>query len=302
MTVRALREAQLFLPRWAGAGVLVAALLWASTRAAVAERKPGLEAATEPAPGTPEAIGDYSSGCVQGASALPLDGTGYQVMHPSRKRYFGHPSLVSFLEGLGKSMAQIDSLILIGDMSQPRGGRASGGHASHQSGLDVDIWLWHPKVAKERALTEKEREDLSAKSVLDGKAGAIQKAWTKSVSALLRFAADDARVERMFVHPIIKRELCAAADADPEKRAWLRKVRPWYGHDDHVHVRLYCPEGSKDCVAQAPIPAGDGCGEDLAWWFDEKAQADREQAQSRYRAKVVRRPTLPERCLALIPR
>jgi len=267
---------------------------------ASADKKKGLEAATEPAPGVPEAIGDYSSGCVLGASALPLEGTGYQVMHPSRRRYYGHPSLVGFLEGLGQSMAGIGSLILIGDMSQPRGGRATGGHASHQSGLDVDIWFWHPPAAKQRVLTEKEREQISAKSVLDGKNGAIKKAWAPSVSALLRFASDDARVERMFVHPIIKRELCASADPDPEKRAWLRKVRPWYGHDDHVHVRLYCPEGSTDCVSQAPVPKGDGCDE-LDWWFDEKAQADREQAQSRYRAKVVRRPTLPERCLALIP-
>jgi penicillin-insensitive murein endopeptidase len=233
--------------QWHALGVASALglALWVTAALAIADSKEGLAAATEPSSGAPEAIGDYSAGCVQGASALPLDGAGYQVMHPSRKRYFGHPALVGFLQTLGTQMAAAGHVFLIGDLSQPRGGRASGGHASHQSGLDVDIWFWHPKAAKERALTEKEREDTKARSVLDGKNGVVRKQWAAQVRAMLHFAADDARVERLFVHPIIKRELCANEDADPAKRAWLRKVRPWYGHDDHVHVRLACPEGTR---------------------------------------------------------
>ena len=31
--------------------------------------------------------------------------------------------------------------LLIGDMSQPRGGPMLNGHSSHQIGLDVDIWF-----------------------------------------------------------------------------------------------------------------------------------------------------------------
>ena len=85
---------------------------------------------------------------------------------------------------------------------------------------------------------------------------------------LLRLAATDPRVDRIFVNPVIKRALCqgefSAAVGD---RSWLHRLRPWYGHDDHFHVRLACPEGSPDCVRQAPVPAGDGCDASLAWWF-----------------------------------
>lgn len=251
-----------------------------------------------PAEGPPRAIGDYSAGCLSGAEALPMTGEGYQVMHPSRLRYFGHPLLVDVIEGMGQAVAQDEQgVMLIGDMSQPRGGRASGGHASHQSGLDVDIWFWHPKKAEQHELSTAEREQIKARSVLNGKRGIIRPAWKARVRTMLKAAAEDARVERMFVHPIIKRDLCQSEAGD---RGWLRKVRPWYGHDDHVHVRLFCPEGSPECESQAPIPKGDGCDK-LDWWFDAQAQADRKKARSRYRKKVVTGSPWPEACNALLP-
>ena len=217
-------------------------------------------------------------------------------MHPSRNRFYGHPELVAFIEGLGKAMQEQDSVLLIGDLSQPRGGRATGGHASHQSGLDVDIWYWNPKGAAENALTEPQRENLKARSILDGKAGTIRKAWKSKVALALRLTAEDPRVARMFVHPIIKRDLCESIQGD---RTWLHKVRPWYGHDDHFHVRLNCPADSTDCEPQAPIATGDGCDE-LDWWFDAKAQADRKKAQKRYQHKVLRGPRWPKACDPLI--
>ncbi len=41
--------------------------------------------------------------------------------------------------------------VLIGDMGMPAGGRFNGGHASHQTGLDVDIFLQLPKTLDLRA-------------------------------------------------------------------------------------------------------------------------------------------------------
>jgi penicillin-insensitive murein endopeptidase len=70
-------------------------------------------------------------------------------------------------------------------------------------------------------------------------------------------------VERIFVAPGIKKKLCETAGED---RAWLRKVRPYYGHNDHMHVRLACPAGTP-CRGQAAPPPGDGCGADLDYWF-----------------------------------
>ncbi len=247
--------------------------------------------------GKPRAIGDYSAGCIQGAQPLALDGPGYQVMRPSRLRYFGHPELLGFIQNLGKRAVKNKlGVVLVGDLSQPRGGRAAGGHSSHQSGLDVDVWFWHPKSARKGPLAMEARETLPARSVLQ-KAKQIQPAWKHYVTEILRLASDDARVDRIFVNPVIKRELCEGED--PAQRAWLRKIRPWHGHDDHFHARLRCPADSKDCKPQAPLPDGDGCDQ-LAWWFDEKAQADRKKARAEYRQNIVQGKGWPAQCEALL--
>lgn len=283
------------LPVLVAAGAALKALLLGS--AAIAAPSNPFQQVQTPKGTVARAIGDYSRGCLQGGRALPHDGPGYQVMHPERRRFFGHPDLVDFIQQLGASYAEAGhGVLLIGDLSQPRGGKASGGHASHQSGLDVDIWYWHPPKARTRALSAKERRTLGAPSVLNGKAGRIRTAHRAQVAAALRITAEDPRVERVFVHPIIKRELCEATDGP---REWLRKVRPWYGHDDHFHVRLACPEDSPECKSQGSVPSGDGCDK-LAWWFDEQAQADRRKARSRYRQKVVEQRRWPEACDALI--
>jgi penicillin-insensitive murein endopeptidase len=249
------------------------------------------------AEGLPRAIGDYSAGCLQGSEALPLDGDGYQVMHPSRLRYFGHPALVDFLKNLGRTVHEKKlGVILLGDMSQPRGGRAPGGHASHQTGLDVDIWSCYPKQAGARQLTANEREQFKARSVLDPKTSSIQHKWRPYVSNVLRLISEDQRVSRVFVNPIIKRDLCQQAGED---RAWLGKIRPWYGHDDHFHVRLLCPQDSPDCTPQQEIPRGDGCAE-LAWWFSDEANEDRGKGLQRYRTKVVSTPKLPPQCYKML--
>jgi len=244
-------------------------------------------------------IGQYTSGCLQGAAELPLDGSGFQVMHPSRRRYFGHPDLVAFVQRLAGSLreAQLADL-MVGDLSQPRGGPAPGGHSSHQTGLDVDLWYWSPEAAQARALTTEERENTKARSVLDGKTSSIRAKLRPRVLTMLRLAAEDARVERIFVHPIIKRDACNGASEQGD-RAWLRKLRPWYGHDDHFHVRLQCPDGAEDCIAQTPTPRGDGCG-DLDWWFSAEAHEDRKKGKATYQAKVGKAPGMPAQCKVLL--
>ena len=97
-------------------------------------------------------------------------------------------------------------------------------------------------------------------------------------SRLIKRAASYPEVERIFVNAGVKKELCNTAGKD---RAWLRKVRPWYLHDDHLHVRLSCPPGMAGCVAQDPVPEGDGCGENLRYWLsDAPYAADRRRSRS----------------------
>jgi penicillin-insensitive murein endopeptidase len=250
-----------------------------------------------PSAGAARAIGGYSAGCLAGAQPLALDGEGYQVMHPGRARYFGHPDLLDFIQNLGRGVRarKLDD-VLIGDLSQARGGRASGGHSSHQSGLDVDIWYWAPGSVRKGPLATQQREKLTARSVIDGKSGKIRAALRSRVAALLQLASADPRVERIFVHPIIKRDLCSE---DTKDRTYLRKIRPWHGHDDHLHARLACPKDSPECTPQEPFAQGDGCDE-LDWWFDEKAQADRKEAQQKYQTAVVEGKGWPSQCNALL--
>lgn len=212
------------------------------------------------------AIGSFAKGCLAGGVALPVDGPGWQAVRLSRNRNWGHPALVAFIERLAVA-ARADGWpgLLVGDMAQPRGGPMRTGHASHQIGLDVDIWL---TPMPDRRLSPEERESFVPFSMLaPGRLEADPARLTPAHEALIRRAALDPEVTRVFVHPGIKRALCASAGHD---RAWLGKVRPWWGHDSHFHVRLACPAGERSCRDQEPPPAGDGCGAELAWWFTDE--------------------------------
>jgi penicillin-insensitive murein endopeptidase len=226
---------------------------------------------TQPTQGIAQSIGTYTAGCLSGAAMLPTDGTGYQVMRLSRKRFYGHPDLTHFIENLGQSSyTQQLGTILVGDLGQPRGGPTVSGHRSHTSGLDVDMWFLLSPEAASRPLTATEREKWSAPSVLLGHSDDIDlRHWSIANEQILELAANMPEVDRIFVNPSVKRHLCNQVGG---KRDWLRKIRPWYKHDDHFHVRLKCPADSKDCQNQDPLPQGDGCDAKLAWWFTQEAK------------------------------
>jgi penicillin-insensitive murein endopeptidase len=52
--------------------------------------------------------------------------------------------------------------------------------------------------------------------------------------------------------------------------SWMDKVRPWYGHNDHIHVRLKCPADSPNCRKQPAVPDDAGCGKSLDYWFSDR--------------------------------
>lgn len=215
-----------------------------------------------PVSGTAQAVGGFANGCIIGAHPLPLNSPDYQVMRTDQRRYFGHPDLLAFIQRLS-SQANQKALgtVLIGDMAMPAGGRFSSGHASHQSGLDVDIWLQLPRQRwSAQQLLKPQPIDLVSG---DGKQ-VVDRQWQPQIESLIKMAAQDSEVTRIFVNPAIKQRLCQDAGAD---RGWLHKVRPWFGHRAHMHVRLRCPAGSLECLDQDAPPVGDGCGAELASWF-----------------------------------
>ncbi len=213
----------------------------------------------KPTSGAPESIGFYTSGCITGAQSLPFDGPGFQIMRPSRNRFYGHPSTLQFIQNLGSALSTIHSGILVGDISQPRGGPMTFGHASHQMGLDVDLWFWTHPEQNERSLSLEEREKIQSVVMLDSNGKVDPKKFTEEQIIKLKLTALNPNVERIFVNPAIKTYLCATIPSS--ESTWLRALRPWAGHDEHFHVRLSCPKDSPDCIPQQPQPAGNGCNE-----------------------------------------
>lgn len=206
-------------------------------------------------------LGSYARGCQAGAVQLPETGPTWQAMRLSRNRNWGQPQLIEFVERLGQSAVEIGlNGIYVGDISQPRGGPMTSGHKSHQIGLDVDIWMLAPARLD---LSPRQRENISSVDVRSADQRTVNGNWTPEHMALLRAAARDPAVARIFVAGAIKMQMCA--DAPRGDRRWLRKIRPWWGHNTHFHVRLTCPRGARNCENQAAIPRGDGCA-DAEWW------------------------------------
>jgi penicillin-insensitive murein DD-endopeptidase len=271
----------------------------AARRSAVLARLPDDAAqrlfglARDPAPGPARAIGSYTKGCLAGGEALPADGPDWQVMRPSRDRAWGHPMLIGFLQRLALAARSVGwPGLLVGDLAQPRGGPMLTGHSSHQVGLEADIWL---TPMPERRLTRDERDEMSATDVVAADRNDVDPAvWQPEHRKLLETAARSPGVERIFVHAAIKRALCRDASGD---RGWLRRIRPWWGHNYHFHVRLACPADGRDCQNQAAPPPGDGCAE-LPWWFTPEGRHPKPGPPSR----PLRVADLPPACAALVDR
>jgi penicillin-insensitive murein endopeptidase len=249
-----------------------------------------------PAASRPAVHGFYSKGCFAGGLAIATDGPTWQAMRLSRNRRWGHPEMIALLERLSRE-ATADGWpgLLIGDISQPRGGPMLDGHASHQIGLDADIWFL---PMPDRRLSNRERENMDFVSLLKPNSLHVDdRKWTPAHAAILKRAASYDKVERIFVHPGIKKKLCDTVGGD---RSWLNKVRPIWGHDSHFHIRIGCPEGSADCQDQRGTGSGDGCGKELAWWFtDEPWRPAKGPAKPRAR-DVMTMADLPAACQAVL--
>ena len=255
-------------------------------------------------------IGSYAKGCAAGLVELPETGPTWQAMRLSRHRNFGQPTMIQFLMDLSATARQIGfgRGLYIGDISQPRGGPMTSGHASHQIGLDADIWMLPPRSL---TLTEAEREAISSIPVRSADQRSVTENWTNVHRELMKQAALDPRVDRIFVAAAVKIEMCRTAKARDKK--WLQKIRPIAGHDTHFHVRLKCPKGARLCETQSPTVAelskgGDGCDETLMWWVTDylnppKADPNKPKEEEGPRKKGPREFTmadLPKQCKGVL--
>jgi penicillin-insensitive murein endopeptidase len=259
-------------------------------------------AASAPSQDRPMPFGSYSKGCAAGLIALPETGPTWQAMRLSRNRNWGHPVMIDYLVELSQTARQIGwAGLYIGDISQPRGGPMTSGHASHQIGLDADIWMLPPRRLD---LSRQEREDISSIPVRSADQRSVTENWTPAHHALMKAAASDPRVDRIFVAAAVKIEMCRTATRADRK--WLQKIRPVPGHDTHFHVRLKCPRGARHCETQTPTVAelsngGDGCDDTLMWWVSEeylnpKPDPNAEPAPRQRGARDYTLADLPSQC------
>ena len=253
---------------------------------------------TTPTGGPTHVYGFYSRGCLAGAHELPADGPTWQVMRPSRNRAWGTPHLLAFLQRFSHKVPEVSHWpgILVGDMAQPRGGPMLNGHASHQIGLDADVWL-RPMPAER--LGRADREFMPSIDVVAANRLDVDPAkWTPDHLAVLKAAAQDAEVERIFVNPAIKKAMCREARGD---RSWLEKIRPMYGHDYHFHIRLACPASEPACREQESVTAGEGC-EPAAFkfWFSDRVLHPRPSPTPAKPAPVLTLAGLPPACGGLV--
>ncbi|MCF8483495.1 MAG: penicillin-insensitive murein endopeptidase [Rhodospirillum sp.] len=225
-----------------------------------------------PTTGPAHAIGATNLGCLTGGMALAPDSAPLEILRPQRNRFWGHPILVATLRDLARSLdAMGHAPLLVADMGLPRGGPLPSGHRSHMNGLDADIWFRGDGPAHHDATWLATPSALSA--VAPNGLEINPAVFDAGTRALLETAARDTRVDRIFVNPVLKRALCQERGGEPEAAVWLGKLRPWWGHDRHAHLRLTCPGDSPDCQVQDPIPPGTGCDASLDWWFTEDARA-----------------------------
>jgi penicillin-insensitive murein endopeptidase len=223
-----------------------------------------------PSAGVSMPIGVYGRGCAAGNVELPETGPTWQAMRLSRDRNWGNPVLVSYLEDLSTKVTAFGwNGLYIGDMGNPRGGPMISGHASHQIGLDADIWFLKPQSL---TLTAAQREKVSSISIRTDDQLRVNQNYDPSYMAVLKAAASDPRVDRIFVAAAIKIEMCKTAK--PSDVKWLQHIRPEAGHQDHMHVRLKCPAGAVLCQTQKPTvdelsKGGSGCDDTLMYWVSD---------------------------------
>jgi penicillin-insensitive murein endopeptidase len=205
-----------------------------------------------------------AKGCIAGAEQLPETGPTWQAMRLSRNRNWGHPETIDFIKDLSAYAAKQPGWngLYIGDISQPRGGPMLSGHRSHQLGLDADIWML---PTSQLNLSRKQRENISSVSLRRDGGAYVNISWSGAHHRIMKKAAQDKRTARIFVFPGAKVQMCKDEKGN---RKWLRKIRPWWGHHYHFHVRLACPRGARGCVNQSPPPRGDGCADAQKWVDD----------------------------------
>ena len=190
--------------------------------------------------GDSESVGEPWHGRLVNGEPLP-PGEGYRIRRPQRS--FGASHVVTYLRhAIAAVRGRFPKLhtLAIGDLSAEEGGKI-GGHASHQSGLDVDIGFYFKSVPAGYP-----DAFVAANSELDYDA-----TWAL-LSAFAKTTDNDDGVNMIFLDYGVQERLYnwAIARGTPKdeleylfqyprgKDDLIGVIRHWPGHTDHFHVRF----------------------------------------------------------------
>lgn len=189
-------------------------------------------------------------GWLAGPARLPQDGAYYRRR---TERTYASAHLIDYTRNaIDAARAEFPKLhrLAIGDLSDKDGGPLSG-HASHQSGRDIDVGFYfrrQPKGYPSEFIRAK-KDTLHADAT-----------WAL-LEAFVRTAARDGGVEKIFLDYEVQGWLYAAARRDgwskrklldvfqyPDGR-WAKHgiVRHEPNHADHLHVRFRCAPNDETC-------------------------------------------------------
>lgn len=244
-------------------------------------------------------VGKTSSGRLKSPVQLPIKGIGYRVPQEWKERgnVFGTSQLVAAVQRIGKALSKTNPPRMLGvaDLSPHHGGWSQW-HRSHQSGRDVDL-LFLSVNSQGIPLDPPAQEMIhyhgSGRAYAPRGRRYKERGWRKrhfddagNWRVIAQLLTDpEIRVQWVFVSRALKARLLEQAKREKAPDwlvAYAELVLAQPGgvppHDDHFHVRIYCPR--EDLAS--------GCKDAGRVWAHEEAGMGRHLGGERYEPLAIR--------------
>jgi penicillin-insensitive murein DD-endopeptidase len=213
-----------------------------------------------------ESIGSPNGGRLEGGLHLDTSRPYLRVVpaYESGDVRWGLPVFVNAIDRAAKGVAKRfpGSVLDVGDISKKGGGDLLR-HHSHESGRDADLGFYAVDVKGKQVHAHmflKFDGDLRSVNV-PGARFDLPRTWLLVQELLLD---PTIRVSHVFIAQPLRKQMLAYARPRVSlalyDRAAVVMMQPTHSlpHDDHLHVRISCPNGSRSCIELARVPPHGG--------------------------------------------
>jgi murein endopeptidase len=209
-------------------------------------------------------IGTTSEGRLTGSATLAVRGPHHQIIARSVPRdvRYGTPAIVALIEGAAADVAahHEGSVLAVGNIARAAGGDIPWSK-SHNSGRDADLVFYTKERAGGRQVITPDLfsfEDDGTNKTEPGLVFDVARNWALARALI---TSPHAQVQYLFISEALKAQLLAHAQTvgEPEwliERASrvLHQPTDALPHDDHFHLRIYCPREDRllGCMESGP--------------------------------------------------